>query len=469
MSAAMLLILGFQLWWLKDSYKRERHSLEMKANIQFQETVHGLQEEKFRIIPDQSDSGQKDKVRIFINEETADGDVREKMIKSHNVVTTVNMLGSKISDSVKGENKRQEMIFVTRRNGPTPDSLKRRTPANIAFKYLYGIDSLQDSLKLPDISNNYRKALLQQNMNVPFSILKLDSAEEGSMADVTVGFVHPVTYRLVLGNIFPAVLKRLTIPVIFSVFLVALTIFSFLILYKNILRQQRLGEMKNDLISNITHELKTPLATVGVAIEAMKSFSVLHDGKKTREYLDISSSELQRLNLLVDKVLKLSMFEKKQVDLKYEQVDLREVVDEVVNSMRLQIEEAGAKVTVYAAGNPVLTADRLHLLSVIFNLLDNALKYTDGDPEIKISLQENADTISMNVTDNGIGIPAEYCDKVFEKFFRIPTGNTHNAKGYGLGLSYVAHVIERHHGSISVTNTNAMGCTFSIILPKHPA
>jgi two-component system phosphate regulon sensor histidine kinase PhoR len=236
-----------------------------------------------------------------------------------------------------------------------------------------------------------------------------------------------------------------------------------------VLRQQRLAEIKNDFISNITHELKTPIATVGVAIEALKNFNAIDDPQRTREYLDISSNELQRLSLLVDKVLKLSMFEKKEIELKYETADLKDIVNEVVSSMRLQIEKYGADVSVTSEDNTVLEGDRLHLLSVVFNLLDNALKYGKDEPVIRIELKEKETNVELNVIDNGIGIPSNYKDKIFEKFFRVPVGNTHNAKGYGLGLSYAAHVIKKHNGIISVDSQPGVGSTFTIVLPKTHA
>ena len=320
----------------------------------------------------------------------------------------------------------------------------------------------------------YKKSLMLDKLNVPFSIVKLDSAwneedEEPGMSQATVGFVHPVTYKVELGNTFPYIVKKLTLPILFSVFLVGFSLLSFLLLYRNILRQQKLAAIKNEFISNITHELKTPIATVGVAIEALKNFNAIDNPQKTREYLDISSNELQRLGLLVDKVLKLSMFEKKEIDLKYETLNLKELVDEVVASMRLQIEKYHARVTVVAEGDVVLQGDRLHLLSVVFNLLDNSLKYGKDDPAIRIELKGSGEKVELNIADNGIGIPQEYKDKVFEKFFRVPVGNTHNAKGYGLGLSYVAHVIQKHKGQISVDSQPGLGTRFTITLPKEQA
>ena len=151
-------------------------------------------------------------------------------------------------------------------------------------------------------------------------------------------------YKLQLGNTFPYLIKQISLPILFSFFLVGITIFSFVLLYRSLFKQYRLGQIKNDLISNITHELKTPIATVGVAIEALKNFNAIQDPQRTKEYLDISQNELQRLGLLVDKVLNLSMFEKKEIEVKYEVFDLKEVVNEVAASLRLQIEKYNARV-----------------------------------------------------------------------------------------------------------------------------
>ncbi|RYY58955.1 MAG: HAMP domain-containing histidine kinase, partial [Chitinophagaceae bacterium] len=169
------------------------------------------------------------------------------------------------------------------------------------------------------------------------------------------------------------------------------------------------------------------------------------------------------------KVLKLSMFEKRSIELKYEDLDLQALVQEVTDSMRLQFERRAATVTVEAVGDTRLQGDRLNLVSVLFNLVDNALKYSDGTPKILIALREAGNKVQLSVTDNGIGVPEEYRGRIFEKFFRVPTGNIHNAKGYGLGLSYVSHVVDRHKGTIRVEPNGPSGSRFIITLPKNPA
>lgn len=455
MGITLLVITGFQGYWLNNNYDREKRTLEIKANVYFQETVRRLQAIKFKLaVP--GDSLHKGKMRVFVSDDIpGDKQIKVNVFPRQEVITMVNSIRDKIRDSLPHE-------FEER--------LERR--GNNVYKYLSGVDSLQDSLKLPEISAAYAKTLKEEKIDVPFTIIRLDSAnfeEEPDMSHVMVGFSHPIEYELQLGNSFSYLMKKLTLPILFSIFLVGVTLLSFLLLYRTLLKQHRLAEIKNEFISNITHELKTPIATVGVAIEALKNFNAIQDPRRTREYLDISSNELQRLSLLVDKVLKLSMLEKKEIELKYETVDLQSVVNEVVASMRLQLEKYHAAVTVNSEGDLNLATDRLHLLSVVFNLLDNSLKYGKGDPVIHFDLKGTEEQVQLRITDNGIGISPEYKDKVFEKFFRVPSGNTHNAKGYGLGLSYVAHIIAQHNGTVSVDSEQGKGTTFTIKLPKEHA
>jgi len=160
------------------------------------------------------------------------------------------------------------------------------------------------------------------------------------------------------------------------------------------------------------------------------------------------------------------MFEKKEIELKIETVDLRLLVEEVAASMRLQLEKHKAQLAIQSEGDTTIQGDRLHFISVIFNLLDNALKYSKSNPSIEIDIRQEGEIAQIAVTDSGIGIPIEYKERIFEKFFRVPTGNTHNAKGYGLGLSYVAHVVSKHQGQIAVESQPGIGSRFIIKLPR---
>lgn len=254
--------------------------------------------------------------------------------------------------------------------------------------------------------------------------------------------------------------------VLFSLFLVAYISISFIFLYRNLIAQRKLTEIKNYFISNVTHELKTPIATVNVAIEALRNFGGLQSPERTKEYLDISASELQRLSLLVDNVLKLSLFENHQIILQKQSFDLLQLIEEVMAFMKLQFDKQQAITELETTGqNFMLEADRLHITSVVYNLLDNALKYSKEEARISVSVNRQAQYFELRVSDNGMGIPDAYRSKIFEQFFRVPSGNRHNIKGYGLGLSYINHIVHQHHGFIEVESELGKGRTFIVKIP----
>lgn len=464
MVISMALLAAFQGWWLYKSYREEKETLEIRTSILFRETLYGLQVSRLKL-----DSNMQLRIPSPPN--------------PSNLVGVVNSLRASWRDSLNEKGVKSTMIvsvdqnMVRKTKDSTTKTFVRYGPDKV-FDVLMGAESPNDTLKVEDIKRSFDKVLKEQQLDVPYKVVKgaVGNARIGEVRriepiarkspDVTIGFIYPVTYKLELGNTFPYLLKQLSSQLLFAVFLLAMTILSFLMLYRNLMAQRKLAGIKNEFISNITHELKTPIATVSVAIEALKNFNALHDPQKTKEYLDISQNELQRLSLLVDKVLKLSMFENKAIELKPEPFDLKAVVDEVSTSMRLQLEKYKAQLNIETSGDTTLRGDRVHLTSVVFNLLDNALKYSKGYPSIRIEIKEVDEQVELTIIDNGIGIAPEYRQRIFEKFFRVPVGDTHNAKGYGLGLSYVAHVVQKHHGTIEVDSQPGIGSRFTLKLPK---
>ena len=456
MALTILGIAGFQYYWLEKAYEREKRNFEMRTGYLFRESIYNLQAVKLKLDRIMGDSNT---TKVFVDR----GMEKQLRMRSgpgpdDKMINMVDVLIKKAKDS-------SGKAYVIKGADTMHMSLRR----NRLMQFVFDVESIQDSIRVKEVETEFAKRLDKDNINVPFTVSRIPTPDKDERIPnaVTLGFSKPITYFLDLGNPTGFLLKRLLVPILFSVFLIGFTILSFSLLYRNLLRERRLADIKNEFISNITHELKTPIATVSVAIEALRSFNANMDPQRTKEYLDISANELQRLSLLVDKVLKLSMFEKKEIELKYEPLDMKEMVKEVTSSMRLQFEKHHAEVNVNANGDTTLEGDRLHLVSVIFNLLDNALKYSNGKPQIGIDIHTVDSKLQLNISDSGIGIPAEYQNKVFEKFFRVPTGNLHNAKGYGLGLSYVAHVINRHKGTIKVESTEGNGTTFSISLPKY--
>ena len=467
MGITILAIVGFQVYWINKSIEREERTLDMRTNMMFRETIRNLQTAKLKL-DKLSVSDSSGKPNVFVRRELV-GNPEYRRLPREKMVSMMDVIMQKTNDSS------QPRVLIRSRG--THDSLQILNQAmsprqSRIMQFLFDVDSLQDSIKVKEIEAAFAKRLEEQNMELPFSISRVATRETEDRRifnEVTLGFADPITYRLDLGNTFPFILKRISSAILFSLFLVGFTLLSFMLLYRTLLRQRRLADIKNEFISNITHELKTPIATVSVAIEALRSFSASLDPQRTKEYLDISANELQRLSLLVDKVLKLSMFEKKEIELKYEPLNMRQLVDEVTSSMRLQFEKRKAVVNLNTESNGSMEGDRLHLVSVLFNLLDNALKYTTDKPVIGICIKDVGNNVQLVISDNGIGIPAEYHARIFEKFFRVPHGNVHNAKGYGLGLSYVAHVIDQHKGNIRVESNTGGGSRFIITLPKQEA
>lgn len=264
------------------------------------------------------------------------------------------------------------------------------------------------------------------------------------------------------------VLKQIKTNILIAVLLFTIVCLSFILLYRNLNNQRRLTQLKNNFISNMTHELKTPLSTVSVALEAISNFDVLEDRAKTKDYLAISQSEITRLSLLVDKVLSFQKMESGLEKMKKDEIVIQELIEKVIGSMRLQLEKKGATLeTQFPEESVRIAGDQVHLTNVLYNLIDNALKYSNTHPHIKISLQTLSDKIVLKIADNGIGIPQEFLSGIFDRFFRVPDGERHNIKGYGLGLFYVKQVLELHGGQISVDSKEQEGSCFTLTIPTH--
>ena len=476
MTLAIIAVLGFQLYWLFKSYQEEKRVLRIRTNALFREAVFQSQAEKFRL-----DSNSK----VRVSNQPIDAvnmiDIVRRRIDSA-PASPARKTSSTMIISMNEEGPGE----VTDRMVPTPhDTLsgtvrfyKREGNGQALIQILQGVDSLQDSVTVKEVSEKFSRSLNRQKIAVKYLIdrqpttwheraMPIDFESENK---VTVGIAHPATFTMTIQNQGIYLLKKMSIPIMVSILLVGLTIASFIIMLRNLMHQRRLAQVKNEFVSNITHELKTPIATVGVAIEALKNFNALNDPQKTKEYLDISAAEVHRLGLLVDKVLKLSMFENREIALQRENLDLLDLTQEVMASMKLQFEKQQARVTLETEGNNfVVEADKLHITSVVYNLLDNALKYSKDKPEIDVSLVSHKEHVSLSVSDKGIGIPKEYKGRIFEKFFRIPGGDRHNIKGYGLGLSYVNHIVQKHMGFVEVKSELGKGSTFTVHLPYKEA
>jgi two-component system phosphate regulon sensor histidine kinase PhoR len=234
-----------------------------------------------------------------------------------------------------------------------------------------------------------------------------------------------------------------------------------------IFRQKRLSEIKNDFVNNMTHELKTPISTISLASQMLADKSLSHDSKNLEHISALIMQESKRLGSQVERVLQMSILEEGRMSLRIQPVHFDHLVRQAVDKISLQIQKKNGTVDLdLNSGEDPVSVDETHLTNVIFNLIDNAMKYCHKDPVIRIMTRSTSRAVQVRISDNGIGIGKEYLNKIFDKFFRVPTGNVHDVKGFGLGLSYVKKVIEQHHGTISVTSEPESGTTFTLIIPK---
>lgn len=243
-------------------------------------------------------------------------------------------------------------------------------------------------------------------------------------------------------------------------------IFSFYYFIFTIIRQKKLSTIKNDFISNMTHEFKTPISTISLASEMLGDESVTKTPEKQTRFLKMIKDENKRLSVLVESILQTAILDKGEFKLKLNELDIHEIINTAINNTNLLVEQRQGKITTNLNATKIrLQADRVHLTNIIFNLIDNAIKYSKENPEINITTHDAENGIEIIVRDNGIGISKENQRKIFDKFYRVPTGNVHNVKGFGLGLSYVQAVVNKHGGDISVNSELGKGSTFTVFLP----
>lgn len=260
--------------------------------------------------------------------------------------------------------------------------------------------------------------------------------------------------------------KKLLPHVLFSLLVMGFIGGSLFMMYRNMLKQQQLNLLKNDIISNITHELKTPVATVSVVLESLENFGANDRPETKKEYIQIAKNELKRLTTMTENILRSTVHGQRE-DTKLEAVDLEKLVKENVNSLRPMLESGGFEFELDMKGTNFTVMGQAERLSLaIFNLLDNAIKYSKETKKIRISLLEQDSLVILKIEDHGVGIPDHYQKEIFGKFIRVPQKDIHDVKGYGLGLAQVAEVVKVHKGKISLQSQVGKGSVFTIQLPK---
>lgn len=281
-------------------------------------------------------------------------------------------------------------------------------------------------------------------------------------------FSRPTMLSIYFPNKTSYIMKSLGFMTISSIFLTLIIVLSFAVTMYIIFRQKRLSEIKNDFVNNMTHELKTPISTISLASQMLSDNSIPAGSKNMSHISSVITEESKRLGYQVEKVLQMAVFDKGRIRLKLKQTDINELVHNVITNFSIQVEQNnGSIIEDLGAERPVLRIDSVHFTNVVSNLIDNAIKYSGGEPEIRISTANQNGKVIISVKDNGIGIKKEDQKRIFEKFYRVPMGNIHNVKGFGLGLSYVKKIVEEHNGQLRLSSESGKGTEFRIILPTN--
>ena len=481
MIISQIMLTGLLVQWLKSQWIDEREALQKEIGRLFTESVDQVMDSllvKHLIVPVMNDTAAgMDHLIRFNKRIPGDSTLNNKHITA--------MFNSKNSD-------REAVISIA-----IPDSPDTSQNNNISFNIYDSTEKkfLLRSVKLiinqtGEPGGEWRQ-LSHMGSMMPDSIL-LKEVFENKIIKVVDG-VHvkwtseserkkiksggtkiylssnlfDIPFNAELSHFHSILLQRIWAQIIFGLVLLILTGAAFFFTFRSLKKMELLNTLRNDFISNISHELKTPVSTVTIALEALKTYDRMKDPVKSDEYLRIAFNEMKRLDQLISQVLNTSILEDQSQYLKLEEGDLVSLIREVLTSMQVRFIQNNAKVNF----NPVIEScilylDKLHIQGVLINLLDNSLKYNDSSAEIRIDIRFKEGAVLLTVSDNGPGIPDEYISKVFDKFFRVPKGDRHDVKGYGLGLSFAELVMRHHSGSISVKNLEEGGCEFTLTFPK---
>lgn len=284
------------------------------------------------------------------------------------------------------------------------------------------------------------------------------------------GLTPEETLMVVVPNYKKILLRQIRWMIVGSLIFTLIIVSAFYVTVRTLFEQKKLSEIKNDFINNMTHEFKTPLATISLAVDALKNEKVISDPTKREYFSGIIKEENKRMNKQVETILQAALMDRQEIQLNKRPVQVHQVIQHVLDNFELQFQEKGAKVSFQAdAENDLIEADEVHFTNLINNLVDNAVKYSNAPLQLNISTQKSGKFLQIKLEDNGIGMSKETLKRIFEKFYRAHTGNLHNVKGFGLGLSYVKTIVDAHGGKIKVDSTLGKGTTFILDFPSVPA
>lgn len=400
-----------------------------------------------------------------------------------------NMSNRGFLDSILNSNEKIEKVSVVKNIANKPITLTDERGSFHIFKGKKALDSLDlisginkilisvrnDSLNYQKVDSVLQKQLKNKNINVTYALQffredTLFSEHKAKNKINTTRIIEAKStflgrdkeFKMLFSNPSAEALKRSSTGILLSLLLSLAVISSLFYLLKVINQQKQLATIKNDLISNITHEFKTPITTVSTALEAIESFNIINNKEKTKNYVSISKNQVEKLHIMVEKLLETATLDSEKLLLKKEEVNIVSLIETLIK--KHQVFASEKTISFYSSTDILLVnIDAFHIENATSNLIDNAIKY--GGEIIVVSILNNEKNITIEVSDNGKGIEKSQVHKVFDKFYRVPKGNTHDVKGFGIGLYYTKKIIEKHNGTIDLTS-NQHKTTFTITLPN---
>lgn len=319
-------------------------------------------------------------------------------------------------------------------------------------RFQFGIYKPEYDLFIMEKSSEYRKQLIQIGYAYPLFSSDMFTTPEYLL------IYFPYERQFLLTELWGMLL--------ISIVLIVVIVYTFSYTITVLIRQKKVSDMKSDFINNMTHEFKTPISTISLACEALGDKDLPRSESFYDTYIEMIREENNRLAILSERILQAAVLEKGEMKMQLEQVDLHSIIRDVIKSIRIQVEIKDGEIRTNLLAKPSqLQGDKVHLTNLVYNLLDNATKYTPRKPEITITTENSNQGITLSIQDNGTGISKSEQKKIFDKLYRIPTGNIHNVRGFGLGLSYVKAIVGEHRGRITVESEINKGTRFRIYLP----
>lgn len=477
MILSMLLLITFVGYWLYNQYYNEKKNLQSDLSGLYHNTAQDAEfilYYKDILKPALNYTDTTDYSKLNIGNETTTDEIKKEYLAD-------------LNQFINLDKKHFQNLFQTIDTKlMIPDSLAGNwiyDVFRIGYKYqIYSRSRVNPNTQnTADTSYQFFQNLFLRELNTQYKGLEIKKEEEieklspenlNNLNGETFirGKLGILVYRnrndnakvLLFDNYFFYLISIILPQIIFGIVLIGFSSFALVFAYKSYLTQMRLNLLRSDFISNITHELKIPVATAKTALEAILNFGITDDKEKTKDYLNMVSLEMNRLDKLTTRVLEHSRLETRQHPLYKEETNLNDFIDRIGNSIQMVYPES-LQITYEKPSQVInLSIDKVYIEGVIRNLIDNSIKYGGVGVAIRVKLWEDENKISLSIEDNGPGIPKEYMDKIFDQFFRVPIGNQHNVKGFGLGLSFAALVIQQHNGNISVENLKQGGCRFTL-------